>query len=137
MDAWDGYAASQQKITAALRDSQVRNGIVLTGDVHRHWAAEVKAAYDGSAGDDVAVEFVTTSIPSGFDGDDSTNEKVLRENPHIKYFRNRRGYVRTKFTADEVRADFRILSKVSQPGANAVTDASFVVADGDPTLHRV
>ncbi len=137
MDAWDGYAASQQKITAALRDSQVRNGIVLTGDVHRHWAAEVKAAYDGSAGDDVAVEFVTTSITSGFDGDDSTNEKVLRENPHIKYFRNRRGYVRTKFTADEVRADFRILSKVSQPGANAVTDASFVVADGDPTLHRV
>jgi alkaline phosphatase D len=133
MDAWDGYVASQDRIAAAM--GSVRNGVVLTGDVHRHWAAEVKARYDGSAGDGVGVELVTTSITSGRDGDDGNQDTVLRENPHIKYYRNRRGYVRTTFTASELRADYRILPYVTQAGAAASTDRSFVVADGDPTLH--
>ncbi|MGH3434630.1 MAG: alkaline phosphatase D family protein, partial [Thermocrispum sp.] len=136
MDAWDGYVASQDKIASVMRDSRVRTGVVLTGDVHRHWAAEEKARYDGSDGDDVGVEFVTTSVTSGKDGDDGNQDRVIAENPHLKYYRNRRGYVRTTFTAGQVRADYRILPYVTKPGARAITDASFVVNDGDPTLHR-
>jgi len=37
-DAWDGYTASRQRITQGWIDRRVRNPVVLTGDVPRHWA---------------------------------------------------------------------------------------------------
>jgi hypothetical protein len=58
-----------------------------------------------------------------------------RENPHIRYFNGRRGYVRTRIAADEMRADFRVLPYVSRPGAPVRTWASFVVPDRDPSLY--
>ena len=62
---------------------------------------------------------------------------MLRENPHIRYFSNRRGYIRARITADEMRADFRVLPYVSRPGAQVHTGASFVVPDRAPALHSM
>jgi phosphodiesterase/alkaline phosphatase D-like protein len=62
---------------------------------------------------------------------------VLAENPPIRYFSNRRGYVRTRITPDELRADFRVVPFVSQPGADVRTGASFVVPDRAPALHAM
>jgi alkaline phosphatase D len=135
MDAWDGYRPNRDRIASAL--GGVRNGVVLTGDVHRHWAAEIKSRFGDPAADGVGTELVTTSITSDGDGDDDPNEKVLAENPHVKFHKNRRGYIRTRFTAGELRADYRILPKVTVPGAEASTAAGFVVTDRDPTLHRL
>ena len=136
MDGWDGYAASRDRVAAAMGGSAVRNGVVLTGDVHRHWAAEIRRDYADDSAGNVGVELVTTSVTSGGDGDDDPNQAALDENPHIKYHKNRRGYVRTRFTARELRADFRTVPYVTAPDAPATTDATFVVADGDPTLRR-
>lgn len=129
-DAWDGYAAGRDRITAGL--AAVRNPVVLTGDVHSHWAAEISDPRSGP----VATELVTTSISSGGDGSDSRPDvdAILPENPHIKYFSNRRGYVRTRLTTGELRADFRTLPFVSRSGAPARTDATFVIADRTPVL---
>ena len=74
-------------------------------------------------------------MTSSGDGGEDTNAAVLAENPHLKFYRNRRGYVRTTFTAREMRADFRILPFVRTPDAEATTAASFVTEDRDPTLH--
>jgi phosphodiesterase/alkaline phosphatase D-like protein len=138
-DAWDGYTANRDRIVAGIVDSPVRNAVVLTGDVHSHWAADVRERPDDPSSRLVATELVTTSIGSGGDGSDSRDEidAVRPENPDIRYFSNRRGYVRTRITPDEVRADFRVLPFVSSPGAPALTGASFVVADRDPTLRPV
>jgi alkaline phosphatase D len=133
MDAWDGYRASRDRIASAL--GTTRNGVVLTGDVHRHWAAELKENPDQPDSRGVGVELVATSITSTGDGDEGTNAGVLAENPHIKYFKNRRGYVRTTFTAGELRTDFRTLPFVRTPGAPVATAASFVTPDRDPSLH--
>lgn len=129
-DAWDGYAACRNRITAGLAGA--RNPVVLTGDVHAHWAAEISDPRLGP----VATELVTTSISSGGDGSDYRPAvgAILGENPHIKYFGDRRGYVRTRITADELRADFRTLAFVTRPGAPARTDATFVIADRVPAL---
>ena len=43
-DAWDGYAANRDRVSPGCVDSPVRNAVVLTGDVHSHWAAEVRDA---------------------------------------------------------------------------------------------
>jgi alkaline phosphatase D len=109
--------------------------VVLTGDVHRHWAAEITANPDQPDSKGVGVELVATSITSTGDGSENTNSRELSENPHIKYFKNRRGYVRTRFTRTELRTDFRILPYVTTAGAQASTAAAFVTEDRDPTLH--
>ena len=43
MDGWDGYAASRRRITQGWVDADVRNAVVLTGDVHRNCGAGVPA----------------------------------------------------------------------------------------------
>ena len=134
MDAWDGYQANRDRVAGLL--GQSRNAVVLTGDVHRHWAGEVLQHWDRPESPSVATELVATSITSGGDGDDSTNAAVLAENPHLKFYSNRRGYVRTRFSAGEMRADFRVLPAVRTPGAQASTAASFVVTDREARLHR-
>jgi alkaline phosphatase D len=70
MDAWDGYPASRDRIVQAWQDAQVRNPVVLTGDVHQHLAADLKADFDDPASPVLAGELVATSITSGGDGDD-------------------------------------------------------------------
>lgn len=138
-DAWDGYAANRDRIVAGLANSPVRNAVVLTGDVHSHFAAEVRTRFDDPASPTVATELVTTSISSGGDGSDSRDDivAVLPENPHIRYFNGRRGYVRTRITAAEMRADFQVLPYVSRPGAPVDTAASFVVPDRDAALYEI
>ncbi|MGW5648388.1 alkaline phosphatase D family protein [Saccharopolyspora sp. NPDC003752] len=135
MDAWDGYVANRDRIAGAMADSAVRNGVVLTGDVHRHWAAEIKRTHDDPESRAVGTEFITTSVTSGGDGNDDGNGDVLKENPHVKFYANRRGYVRTKFTEAELRADYRVLPYVSKKDAPAETAKSFVVEDGNPVLN--
>ncbi|MEV5541612.1 alkaline phosphatase D family protein [Saccharopolyspora shandongensis] len=127
--------ANRDRIAGAMADSAVRNGVVLTGDVHRHWAAEIKRTHDDPESRAVGTEFITTSVTSGGDGNDDGNGDVLKENPHVKFYANRRGYVRTKFTEAELRADYRVLPYVSKKDAPAETAKSFVVEDGNPVLN--
>lgn len=138
-DAWDGYVAQRDRVVAALADSAVRNPVVLSGDIHSHCAAEVWQRFDDPSSRRVAVELVTTSISSDGDGSDTKPAiaAVLPENPHIRYFSNRRGYLRATITPEALRADFRILPYVSRPGAPVDTGASFVVSDGEPALIQV
>jgi alkaline phosphatase D len=138
-DAWDGYAVNRDRIVAGLAGSPVRNALVLTGDVHSHWAAEIHRQAGDPTTPVVATELVTTSITSGGDGSDTRPDTaaILAENPHLRYFSNRRGYVRARLTPDEVRADFRVLDYVSRPGAPVRTGASFVVPDRAPALNAV
>lgn len=137
MDAWDGYVASRQRVGEGLRAA--RNAVVLTGDVHRHYAADLKADYADPSSETIGTELVCTSISTGGDGSDrsAATDVQLAENPHIKFASTQRGYVRTRFTADRMRADFRVLPYVRQPGAPVSTRASFVVHDGRPGLDQV
>ena len=138
-DSWDGYPANRDRVISGLVNSPVRNAVVLTGDVHSHFACEVHQDFDDPFSPVVATELVTTSITSGGDGSDSRDDitAVLDGHPHIRYFSNRRGYVRTRITPDEIRADFRVLPYVSAPRADVRTGASFVVPDREAALQSV
>ena len=138
-DTWDGYPASRDRVVSGLVNSPVRNAVVCTGDVHSHWAAEVREDVNDPSSRVVATELVTTSISSGGDGSDTRDEitAVLPENPNIRYFSNRRGYVRTRITPKELHADFRVMPYVSRPGAKVRTGASFVVPDLEAALEAV
>jgi alkaline phosphatase D len=136
MDAWDGYAASRERITRGWVDAGVRNPVVLTGDVHAHWASDLKIDYDDETSRTVGAELVCSSITTGGDGADSAtgSHPWLGYNPHLRFQNSLRGYVRTTITREEMTADFRCLPYVSRPGAEAFTRASFAIYDREPGL---
>jgi alkaline phosphatase D len=119
VDAWDGYDAERRWLTGQLKDLNVSNPVVITGDLHSYVAAEIKVDYgninpldlDNYAG----VEFMTPSVTSAalFDtlladvqGDPTlvnglTGGAVTLTNPHIKFFESQsHGYSVLRFTRD-------------------------------------
>lgn len=137
VDGWDGYAASRHRILEGFEHRGVRNPVVLTGDVHRHYANDLRLDFDRPSTRPVGVELVTTSITSGGDGQDQPREIGAERaaNPHVQFSRNRRGYVLARFERDLLRADFKTLPYVQRPGAPAQTAAAFVVEDRNPGLQ--
>ncbi|MET9340579.1 alkaline phosphatase D family protein [Nonomuraea sp. NPDC003804] len=137
-DAWDGYVASRRRITQGWIDAKVRNPVVLTGDVHAHWASDLKLDYDDPTGPSVGAELVATSISTGGDGKDSdpATQPFLKINPHLKFYNNQRGYVLTKIEREQMSADFKVVPQVRTPGSEVYTRATFVVEDRVPGVQQ-
>ena len=138
MDKWDGYVASRQRLYARLKDTRAPNPIALSGDVHTHWAADLKMDFANPKSETVGVEFTNTAITSGGDGSDvaASWERMRADNPHITYHSNRRGYLACTATPRLMRADFRILDKVTVPDMPVRTGGSIVVEAGRPGSTR-
>lgn len=138
MDAWDGYRASRQRITQGWIDAGVRNPVVLTGDVHAHWASDLYLDYDNPV-DPVGSELVTSSITSGGDGYDEIDgtHPWAAWNPNLRFWTNLRGYVATRITPTELTARFRCVDRVSTPGGEVFNRATFVIEDQVRGLEQV
>ncbi|KDN22100.1 alkaline phosphatase D family protein [Amycolatopsis rifamycinica] len=130
-DAWDSYPVERDLVRDHL--ARASNPVVITGDVHASYVADIKADFTDPGSATVGTELVGTSITSGGDGvEQNAGDAVqLRENPHIKFVNRKRGYVRNVVTRTEWTADYRVVDYVSRPGAPVTTRASFVIADGE------
>jgi alkaline phosphatase D len=106
--------------------------VALTGDVHNAWAGELRLDPREEAGPVVAAEFVATSISSGGDGSEAqaNTPEVLRRNPHIRFFNDRRGYCLHEATPERMEVAFRALPYVTRPGAPREDRGRFVVEAG-------
>ncbi|GAB2664898.1 alkaline phosphatase D family protein [Kribbella swartbergensis] len=137
LDPWDGYVAERNQVLGAAQDSGVRNLVVITGDRHQNYALELKRDYANPDSATVGTEFVGTSITSGGDGADMTDQgrQFLAANPHLKFFNSQRGYVRVTVNQKQWRSDYRVVPYVTKPGAPISTRASYVVEDRDPHVH--
>lgn len=138
LDTWDGYAAERDRVLGDIVASGARNPVVLTGDIHCHYAADLLTDFDDPSSTRVGVELVTTSVTSDGDGYDDPAARAadLGENPHIAYVDQRRGFVVGRLTPQELRADFHTLPYVSTRGAPDTVSASFTVPDGAHALDR-
>ena len=139
MDPWDGYWGSRDRILDYIGMNQIQNPVVLTGDVHNSWASELKANFYDPNSATLGVEFVGSAVTSGGDGagTSSTQQEIIAENPHVKFFNGQRGYVRCRLTPQEWRTDYRVLPFVSQPDQPISTKATFAVQAGNPSLQQV
>ncbi|HET8691836.1 MAG TPA: alkaline phosphatase D family protein [Steroidobacteraceae bacterium] len=129
-DAWAGYPPARERLFAALRRHRPSNAVVLTGDIHSFWVAELENA----AGDPVGVELVTSSVCT------STYDKTatLPLNPWVRYHDGRHnGYVRCELTREKLRADFVGIEDRTNPASGAGVIASFEVAAGEPHAKRI
>ncbi|WP_067687434.1 alkaline phosphatase D family protein [Nocardia jejuensis] len=133
-DAWDGYVADRDLVLGGAADRGVRNLVVITGDRHHNYAADLRRDYSRPDSPVVATEFTGTSITSGGDGSDMTDtgRALLAANPDLKFFNGQRGYVRVELDQQLLRSDFRVVPYIRQRGAPIRTRASYVVQDRIP-----
>ena len=129
MDQWSGYQANQDRIMQFLADRKPRNPIVITGDIHSSWVNDLKVNWKNEKDPIVGTEFTGTSISSGGDGSDERpdTQAQYRENPHLKMFNARRGFVMMTLDNKQCRADYRTVPFVTKPGAPASTHSSWIV----------
>ncbi|MEE4111003.1 MAG: alkaline phosphatase D family protein [Halieaceae bacterium] len=135
-DGWDGYPAARERLTQVLARRDNANPIVLGGDTHCYWVADVKTDYRDEAAKPVGAEFVTTSITSLRGGYEQISA-LLPENPHIKHFDNREhGYGLVDLYRDRAEVDLRVVETPRTRGGSAAhSQAKFVVEAGNPGVR--
>jgi alkaline phosphatase D len=139
-DSWNGYQASRDRITKGWVDRKLPNPVVLTGDVHRHWASDLRQDYYDHTAPIVGSELVTTSVTSTSDGAVPPDAAWFAKNPHVKYCQGERGYVRVTATQAQMKADFMTVSNALERDPAKVTikqDVSFAVQAGQRGLQKV
>jgi alkaline phosphatase D len=132
-DGWDGYPAARQRLLDAVRASGAANPLVLSGDVHTFYAAELRrdpTRPRASGNPVVAAEFCGTSVTSGSRPQERTAQYVAM-NPHIRYGRSdRRGYMLMELTPERTSVLFQGLDNVRDKASATRTLARFAVEDG-------
>jgi len=149
-DQWDGYEPARNRLFTAIKgdaaNAQVNNLVVLTGDIHSSWAADLNpnphspASYDKTTGaGSLGVEFVGTSVTSPGIDTDTTGAiagAIKFYNPHFKYVQlTRRGYMLVDVNRDRVVGEWWYVDTVASPSNVEVFAAAFEVRQGENHLR--
>lgn len=138
-DGWDGYPAARQRLFSDIAKHRPANPLVISGDVHTFYAADLKRDFDHAASPAnpvIATEFCGTSITSS-SRPQARIDQYLAQNPHLKYGRSdRRGFVLMEVTPSRTIVQFQGLDDVRSADSGLSTLASFVVEDGRAGVVR-
>lgn len=63
-DAWDGYPTERNELMAYLKTEDIKNVVVLAGDIHASFAGTIMDDYDAATPQPVAFELVAAGIAS-------------------------------------------------------------------------
>jgi len=136
VDSWAGYRTPRGRVLQHIADARIRNVVVLTGDEHVNYAGEVHLDSRKSGSSPVAVEFTSTSITSGGDGQDlSPNDQaVMGANASLKFVNRQRGFMLCDVTKDRWETSVHVLDKVSAADGAISRRARIQVAPGSSRL---
>ena len=119
LDAWDGYYAEREILYGTLKALN-KKVVVLAGDTHNAWSADLHT----QAGDFVGVELATSSVSSpGMEKYLSIPLAQLQQFEmafttlidELNYTNlNQRGYLKVSFTAQQVQADWIFLNSIKE-----------------------
>ncbi|MCH2172506.1 alkaline phosphatase D family protein [Myxococcota bacterium] len=147
-DSWDGYPGSRKRLLGHLSQAEIRDVVVLSGDVHSSWAMEVaqnpfsEEAYDPNTGrGSLAVEFVAPAVSSSPLGTFPGAESLLAldsRRPHIRWVDvHARGYTILDLDETRAQAEWYFLDTVERRGAGERFAAAFASAHGENRLLPV
>lgn len=152
-DQWDGYQPARDRVYDIFKGANglppVHNCVVLTGDIHSSWAADLSqdpnnpdpatGGYNPATGEGSrAVEFVGTSVtsPGANDPTGSTAALLRNINPHFKYIDlNQRGYMLMDLTPQRVVGEWWFVDTVQAPSNVQTFGAAFESQDGSNRLQ--
>lgn len=139
-DTWNGYPFARERLIESIKKNAPNgNTIILSGDLHQYFAANIPSDLNDYQSPSIATEFLTTSITSTGNGQSIRpgQEDVLKLNPHIQFINDQRGYQILDFYKDHMRTDLKVLDFVEKPGGKLSTVASFEVEYGKPQLKQI
>jgi alkaline phosphatase D len=141
-DQWNGYREGRDRLMTFLRDSEMKNAVVVTGDVHSSWAMDVTigdGSYDGETGEGaVAVEFVAPGITSPPEIPGQVLDAFISQSPHIKYAEaEHKGYFVLDVQEEKVQADWYLVEGLEQDQGAQMLDASWAVFDGQNRITEM
>jgi alkaline phosphatase D len=157
VDQWDGFRTERRMLLETL--ASVDNLVVLSGDLHGNYAAELRADFDDPSTPATAVEFTVTGIssislqeqldlftvndprlePLGLEAVTPRFDEVVQSSgPHFAYANSSAyGYAVVRVATGQLRVQFVEVPSVDTPtpgGPPAVVD--FFVDAGTPALRR-
>jgi alkaline phosphatase D len=131
-DGWDGYAPARARLLQTVVDRKVPGVVVLGGDVHAHYVADLKVDFDDARAPVVATEICGTSIASRGLAQERVNA-ALPHNPHVHYGRSdQRGHVACELDGDALHASLMAVERPEDPNSAVTTAARFVVEARQP-----
>ena len=132
MDGWDGYAAARGRLLDSLAADPQRNSLVISGDVHAFYAADLRRETDSRP---IAAEFVGGAITSeGPSAAIVTN--LLAKNSHLRYGRgDRRGYALMALDPENCTVDYQAVEDEKSADSNVDLMARFTIEAGAPGVH--
>ena len=131
-DGWDGYAPARNRLLGTVAAKKVPGVVVLGGDVHSNYVADLKADYDDPASPVVASEFCGTSITS-LSVAQARLDLASEYNPHVRYARaDQRGYMSFELDTKQLRASMQVVDRPADPASGVATAARFVVDAARP-----
>ena len=152
VDDWNGYNAERQAIIGALTNAGVDDVVVLTGDYHESFAADVPGAigtYDVDQ-NSVAVEFVVPSVtspglgetlerggfPEGAAVDAAFEGNIALSNSWVKYHEGvSNGFAVIELSAERAQLDYVFLADRMDPASAAAVGASWLARRGNPHVE--
>jgi alkaline phosphatase D len=137
-DSWDGYPGARQRLLDAISRERPFNPVILGGDIHSNWVADVhKNPYDVRSLM-LASEFCGTSITSKNNLSQAAAERIAAANPHCLLANTeKRGYGLMDITPDQAKVQLRVLDDVTRLDSGISTLATFIVKNGQPGSNRV
>jgi alkaline phosphatase D len=134
-DQWNGYREGRERLLTFIRDNDISNTVVITGDVHSSWAMDVTfgdGSYDPETREGaMGVEFVASGITSPPEIPQQILDAFISQSPHIRYAEAmHRGYFVLDVQAEKTQADFYLLEGVEENQTGEMLDASWAVMDG-------
>ncbi|MEO8523518.1 MAG: alkaline phosphatase D family protein [Caldimonas sp.] len=126
-DGWNGYAPSRNRLLGVVAEKKVPGLVVLGGDVHSNYVADLKPDYDDPKSPVVASEFCGTSITS-LSLAQSRIDAARPFNPHIHFGRSdQRGYMSFDLDAKQLKVRLQTVDNPLDPASGITTTARFVV----------
>jgi alkaline phosphatase D len=135
-DGWDGYPAARKRLLAPLAGGRVPGVVVLGGDVHANFVADLRADADDARSPLVASEFCGTSI-SSHGAPQAATDAALALNPHFHWGRSdQRGSVHFALDGQRLAADLRVVDEPRDAASAVRSAARFSVEQQRPGIER-
>ncbi|CAG5080348.1 alkaline phosphatase D family protein [Parvicella tangerina] len=138
-DQWDGYNYEREQLMNVVADSNVRNFIVLTGDIHTSWVNDIPYDnYDaGSCTGSAGVEFVVTSVTSTSFPFNVGPGLIQSMNSHMQYINlAEKGYGIMDVSKTKLQYDFYYMDDIEDPNSGQYFADGYMVLDGETCAQQ-
>jgi alkaline phosphatase D len=139
-DSWPGYPAARNRILNHVMSRDIPNLAVMTGDIHCHWANNLKADWEDPNSQTIGTEFICTSITAGGADDVADFFRDYLDdgrNEHIKWFDGRHGgYTGVTLTPASWTAKYYQVEDMRNPDTGVQLINTVITEAGNPGIQQ-